>query len=146
MKFRSLLVAAGLATATFLGAATPAQAEVAPSGCTVSSQLGPTATVANSAGTTMISIKQFFGYCGGNARNWSYVYVWQGFYNTGANYSIKTAMITPSGYVWGVPKQRPAREVVSPPTATTTVCTQAFGGIDLLPSGVTYSKTTSQVC
>ncbi|SDI21545.1 hypothetical protein SAMN05192558_101101 [Actinokineospora alba] len=135
MKLRSLLLAAGLASLSVLGLAGTAQAaDKIPAGCTGARQLGSTAYVTNGAGANIASVKQYYGVCDGTPKNWSYVYVWQSFFDTGKSYHVKAGIITANsgGQALGFRSAaRPTREIVSVPVATTGVCTRAWGGLDL---------------
>lgn len=87
------------------------------------------------------------GVCGGAARNWSYVFVWQSFHDTGRAHNIKAGIVTAdSGNhpVGARSAARPARQLVSSPVATTGVCTRAWGGLD--PSSGSHTAQTGWDC
>lgn len=131
-----------LAATTILAAGltspAPAQAGPAPAGCKVHHQVGATKYV-KFGGMTIGSVKQYYGYCSGKARNWSYVWVWDqarkkyNFYSVSAIYRYDQRK-----YV-GQREGRNIQELRSTPVGTARVCTSAGGTVYL------FSKTTGKL-
>lgn len=144
MKFRSLLTTAGLTAAALLGLVAPAHADAVPSNCTGARQLGATAYVKNSAGTTLASVKQYYGVCAGTPKNWSYVFVWQSFFDTGRSYTIGASILANGDSRGFKGADRPTREITSYPVATTGECTRAWGGVSV--GGTIYDAVTALDC
>jgi hypothetical protein len=125
------LVMAGLGTGV-------AQAESAP-GCSSIVQIGSTA-YGKYQGQDAISVKQFKG-CG---KNWSYVYVWQGFRDKHIAYRAHAAVYVQldGGMSWGdVDKAGSPVEVWSQGTNTLDTCTAAEGYLDFGSDEFVEAKT-----
>jgi hypothetical protein len=139
-RIAKMATVAALAVPVLLGAAGTAQAST-PSGCSSVTQIGSTAYV-NVGGQTMASVKQYKG-CG---KNYSYLYVWDGYRSTHSSWDVCTTVLANSHDIMDVncgPVSNPV-EVWSFGAATLSQCTQAMGwnGFGPFPdSGDTVAKT-----
>lgn len=131
MRRQIAVIATTCAAVTGFGAATTASADSLPASCSSGHQIGATAYV-RFHGDTAASIKQYYGYCGGAPRNWSYVWVWDSFrakYGSRIHTLAAIEDDTPgdgrdhSGTVG----YRKGQEIISRPVATTHDCTRAVG-------------------
>ena len=114
---------AALSVPVLIGAAGTAQAST-PSGCSSVTQIGSTAYVTVS-GQTMASVKQYKG-CG---KNYSYLYVWEGYRSTHSSWDVCTTVLANSHDIMDVScgaTQNPV-EVWSFGASTLSQCTQAMG-------------------
>jgi hypothetical protein len=114
-----------------------ALADTPPAGCSIHHQVGPTKHL-SAKGMTVGSVKQYYGFCNGNPRNWAYLWIWD---QAKAAFGVQ-------GHVWigqtGGPTvgrrdgARGVQEVVGPPVNTVNNCTFAAGGV------VLFSRVTGQ--
>jgi hypothetical protein len=136
---RKLLCATGVVAALATLGVGSAQAETAP-GCSSTVQIGATA-YGQYQGQNAISVKQFKG-CG---KNWSYVFVWQGFRDKHIPYTLGAsinAQYDDAELVQGeVDKSGSPVELWSKGTDTLTVCTQAAGMIAFGNENVVQAET-----
>ncbi|MER8182383.1 hypothetical protein [Kitasatospora sp. NPDC094015] len=110
-----------LAVPTLLAIPGTAQAST-PSGCSSVTQIGSTAYL-NVGGETMASVKQYKG-CG---KNYSYLYVWQGYRSSHSSWDACAAIVTSGGHVQDPQCGHNDVELWSSGAATLSECTQALG-------------------
>ncbi|MEV4675335.1 MULTISPECIES: hypothetical protein [Actinomadura] len=136
MNLAKTALAGLLAVPAVVGIPAVANAESAP-GCSGTVQIGSTAHI-YSGGQTFASVKQFKG-CG---KNWSYVYVWEGYRNSHSSWNACAAVgDNNTRTLEGTQCRTKAKEVWSLGTNTLAHCTQAIGWI---PNGA--SAKTSERC
>lgn len=124
-----------------------ANAETPPD-CASAGQIGSTAHV-KWKGDNIASVKQFAG-CG---KNWSYIYVWESFRNSGRYWSADTAVAvygsssdtTPNDYKGGNSDQFAPKELWSKPTKTINKCTAAYGLVSVQQAD-NYTAYTGKRC
>ncbi|WP_157529698.1 hypothetical protein [Nocardia sp. NRRL S-836] len=120
----------------------------APPGCAGAGQIGATGYI-KFQGNTIASVKQFAG-CGSN---YSYVYVWESFRNSGKNWNIQTAIATysssgdttPNDYKGGNSTPNGLKELWGKPANTLNTCTAAYGMIYVYQYD-TYTGYSSKRC
>ncbi|MFR9780575.1 hypothetical protein ACL02O_31570 [Micromonospora sp. MS34] len=145
MKFRRFVataIASGVMAAGAVAVASPAMASIAPSGCTYSRTLNDTHIIWN--GATAATVRQMLGYCSGQPRNWTYVWVWDSFKSTHSNFYVEAAINTTFvqlGWDLGLANQQ---EVTSKPTDTYYECTSGWARLNW--AGYSATAKTSQVC
>ncbi|MET8761468.1 hypothetical protein [Lentzea sp. NPDC004782] len=101
-----------------------------PPGCSSAAQIGSTAYV-KYRGNNIASVKQFAG-CGSN---YSYVYMWESFRNSGHHWITQTAVAvyssasdsTPDSHKGGSSNPYDPKELWSKPADTLDKCTAAYG-------------------
>ncbi|WP_405009907.1 hypothetical protein [Kitasatospora sp. NBC_01539] len=93
-----------------------------PGGCSSVTQIGSTAYL-NVGGQTMASVKQYKG-CG---KNYSYLYVWEGYRSSHSSWDVCTAIVTTGGHVQDPQCDHNSVEIWSSGANTLSECTQALG-------------------
>ncbi len=123
-------IAAVAALAVPLLIAVPGTAEAStPTSCSSVTQIGSTAYL-NVGGETMASVKQYKG-CG---KNYSYLYVWQGYRSAHSSWDVCAAIVTTNGHDVQDPMcGHNTVELWSTGANTLTQCTQALGWTGLGP-------------
>jgi hypothetical protein len=119
-----------------------------PPGCASAGQIGSTAYI-KFQGNNIASVKQFAG-CGSN---WSYVYMWESFRNSGHHWITQTAVAvyssasdsTPDSHQGGRSNPYDPKELWSKPTSTITKCTAAYGLVSVAQD-YSYNKYTGKRC
>ncbi|WP_434446294.1 hypothetical protein [Lentzea sp. E54] len=119
-----------------------------PPGCASAAQIGSTGYI-KFQGNNIASVKQFAG-CGSN---YSYVYVWESFRNSGKDWNIQTAIAiyssasdtTPNDYKGGNSTQWGLVELWGKPANTLNVCTAAYGMVYVYKYD-TYISYSSKRC
>ncbi|MDR3082365.1 MAG: hypothetical protein LBV60_15810 [Streptomyces sp.] len=120
--FAKLATVAALAVPMLVAVPGAASASTT-SGCSSVTQIGSTAYL-NVGGQTMASVKQYKG-CG---KNYSYLYVWEGYRSTHSSWNVCAAIVTNGGHDVQDPQcDRNVVEIWSSGAATLSQCTQALG-------------------
>ncbi|MFE2347898.1 hypothetical protein ACWEPB_14885 [Kitasatospora cineracea] len=120
--FAKLATVAALAVPMLVAVPGTASASTT-SGCSSVTQIGSTAYL-NVGGQTMASVKQYKG-CG---KNYSYLYVWEGYRSTHSSWNVCAAIVTNGGHDVQDPQcDRNVVEIWSSGAATLSQCTQALG-------------------
>ncbi|MGW4809716.1 hypothetical protein [Kitasatospora sp. NPDC004272] len=118
-----IVTAAAIALPMLVAIPGAANAAASPSGCSSVTQIGSTAYL-NVGGQTMASVKQYKG-CG---KNYSYLYVWEGYRNTHSSWDVCTAIVTNGGHDVQDPRcGHNSVELWSFGAATLAECTQGLG-------------------
>lgn len=121
-SFAKIASAAALAVPMLIAIPGTASAST-PSGCSSVTQIGSTAYL-NVGGQTMASVKQYKG-CG---KNYSYLYVWEGYRSTHSSWDVCAAIVTNGGHDVQDPRcDHNSVELWSAGAATLSQCTQALG-------------------
>ncbi|MDH6130937.1 hypothetical protein P3T37_000304 [Kitasatospora sp. MAA4] len=121
-SFAKIAAVAALAAPMLLAIPATANAST-PTGCSSVTQIGSTAYL-NVGGQTMASVKQFKG-CG---KNYSYLYVWDGYRSSHSSWDVCAAIVTGGGHDVQDPMcGHNSVEVWSQGAATLSQCTQALG-------------------
>lgn len=146
MKFRRFIataIASGVMAVGAVAVASPAMAGTAPSGCTYVRTLATDYIYWN--GAQAASVKQMYGTCSGQPRNWTYVWVWDSFRTTHNNFYVEAAINTDGiqlGWDMGLYNQR---ELNSKPTDTTYSCTWSWARLNWSGSDA-ETQNTKMVC
>lgn len=119
-----------------------------PPGCASAAQIGSTAYI-QFQGNNIASVKQFAG-CG---HNYSYVYMWESFRNSGKNWITQTAIAvyssasdtTPDTHKGGNSNPNNPKELWGKPADTLDKCTAAYGLVYVYQYD-NYSKYTGKRC
>ncbi len=140
-------MAGAFALPVIVGLSAPAQAETNPYCSSGVTQIGTTAYV-TSGGQTFASVKQFKG-CN---KNWSYLYVWQGWRDTHSSWDACTSVTTRSGSTTTIQDVRcnsgRFSELWSQGASTLSLCTRALGwkGYGPWPDSDDPKASTSERC
>ncbi|MCU1681428.1 MAG: hypothetical protein JWQ81_2167 [Amycolatopsis sp.] len=122
-KMAQIATVAALALPVLVGVAGTAQAST-PAGCSSVTQIGSTAYL-TVGGQTMASVKQYKG-C---SKNYSYLYVWDGYRSTHSSWQACTSVVTNGGHTLEDENCGGSKtvEIWSFGASTLSQCTQALG-------------------